>query len=86
MENNKTFRFSDDVIARIVQILQEALIMQTDVTDLLRTLLVDVPAEGDKLELNVKYMEAVNRGYKELEQRVETMKAERRIAATISGN
>lgn len=86
MENNKTFRFSDDVIARIVQILQEALIMQTDVTDLLRTLLVDVPVEGDKLELNEKYMEAVNRGYKELEQRVEAMKAERRIAATISGN
>ena len=53
---------SDNVIARIVQIIQEGLIMGTDITDHMRMMKMEV-GENDKLQLTDDYVKQVNEGY-----------------------
>lgn len=72
----KSYRLSDDVIARIVQIIIEGFIMKSDVTDLIRTIVLDAHDDDSYLYLNEKYMEAVERANADLESRMKQKIAE----------
>jgi hypothetical protein len=72
---NNTFSLSDNVIARIVQILQEGLMTGTDITDHMRMIRVETDDEG-KLQLSADYVKQVNEGYEKLNaEMLEKMKA-----------
>jgi len=72
---NSTFSLSDNVIARIVQILQEGLMTGTDITDHMRMIRVEADDEG-KLQLSADYVKQVNEGYEKLNaEMLEKMKA-----------
>lgn len=60
----KNLKLSDNLLARIVQILQEGLITGTDITDHMRMIRVDV-CEGE-LQLSKEYLEQVQRGFESI--------------------
>jgi hypothetical protein len=72
---NNTFSLSDNVIARIVQILQEGLMTGNDVIAHMRMIRVETDDEG-KLQLSADYVKQVNEGYEKLNaEMLEKMKA-----------
>lgn len=68
-------RFDDDVLRRVVQILQEALLTGVDCTDLLRQVRV-IPAEGDEatLILSPAYREHVKNTHQKMLEQAEELK------------
>ena len=61
-EERVTMQLSDNVIARIVQILQEGLMSGTDITDHMRMIRVETDGD-DKLQLTPEYIQQVNEGF-----------------------
>lgn len=74
----KPYKLSDAVIMRIVQILQEAMLVGTDITDLLRQLSI-VPDETDSLVLVLteEYEDMVRKWHSQLLERAEELKQQR---------
>lgn len=72
---NSTYNLSDNVIARIVQILQEGLMSGTDITDHMRMIRVE-PDDTGSLQLTQDYVKQVEEGYEKLNaEMLEKMKA-----------
>jgi hypothetical protein len=78
MENNsnteiRVTRLSDNVVARIAQIVQEGMIMGTDIVDLLRQ--IEIVDDGSaELQLNPSYMGRVLEQYAKLVEEAEVFK------------
>lgn len=60
-----TYKLSDNVIARVAQILQEGILLGVDIVDLLRQVEV-TPGSDDQLELTDKYRQFVVDTHKKL--------------------
>ena len=54
-----TYKFSDGVISRIAQILQEAILLGVDIVDILRQVEVHPGVDGKTLELTQEYSKRV---------------------------
>jgi hypothetical protein len=54
-----TYKFSDGVISRIAQILQEAILLGVDIVDILRQVEVHPNSDGTALELTPEYSQRV---------------------------
>ena len=54
-----TYKFSDGVISRVAQILQEAILLGVDIVDILRQVEVHPGADGKTLELTPEYTKRV---------------------------
>ena len=80
-------KLSDDVLARIVQIFQEAMLTGTDCSDLMRQIQVEVdPVDSTQLAFTPAYVELVKRQHDQLLQRAEELKNERDNQKLIKGN
>ncbi len=62
---NTSYQLSDNVIARIVQILQEGMMSGTDITDHIRMIRVESDDEG-KLQLTAAYAQQVQEGFEKI--------------------
>jgi hypothetical protein len=68
-----SFRVSDMVIARIAQLLQEAILTQTDVTDHLRMVRLEPdPTDSHVLVLTEDYKKQVIENHKKMEEEART--------------
>lgn len=74
-KEKKELVFEDQVWNRVVQIIQEGMLMGTDVTDLLRQIRVEVGPKGD-LVLTETYRTQVVEGYDRMVKEAERLKAE----------
>lgn len=54
-----TYKFSDGVISRIAQILQEAILLGVDIVDILRQVEVQLGQDGATLELTPEYSQRI---------------------------
>jgi hypothetical protein len=70
-----SYKLSDNVLARIVQIIQEGLLLGIDVVDLMRMIEVKVSADGSNLELTEDYVKQVAEHHKQLLEDAETIKS-----------
>lgn len=71
----KKLKLDDTIIARVAQMLQEAMLMGYDVTDNMRTMIVVESADEDgKLTLDKDYMEKVKAEHEALIARAEELK------------
>ena len=70
-----TLRLDDLVIARIAQVLQEALLTGTDITDMLRS--IELSVHGDKVVLAAGYVELVADHHKRMLESLAAMGAQR---------
>jgi hypothetical protein len=69
MSKKKEFRLSDNVLRRIVQIIQEGFLTGTDVVDHMRLIKVQQSKEEpDQLELTQEYVEYVEKTHEQLLQ------------------
>jgi len=74
------YKLDDTVLARIVQIIQESMMMATDCTDNLRSMVLEhAPLDefgcnSGKLVLAQEYLDAVNKEYEVLVNRAEELK------------
>lgn len=84
------YRLDDSVLARIVQIVQEGIILGNDVTDLMRQMRLEVSTETDStLVLTQEYKDVVKRMHDQLLARAEELKQSSDSASTstiITGN
>ena len=64
-EEKASFQLSDNVIARVVQILQEGMITGTDITDHMRMIRVETDNEG-KLQLSPAYVKQIQEGFEKI--------------------
>lgn len=64
-EEKTSFQLSDNVIARVVQILQEGMITGTDITDHMRMIRVETDDEG-KLQLSPAYVKQIQAGFEKI--------------------
>lgn len=70
----QTYGLSMQTVVRIVQILQEAIITGTDISDLLSDMRVMVSKEDkDKLDISPEYMERVEKWHEELIENAKAM-------------
>jgi exoribonuclease R len=76
-----SFRFDDSVIARIVQILQEGMIMGVDVTDLMRQIRVEEATDGESLVQTEAYRLQVKETHDKLLKQADELKAKRQPVA-----
>lgn len=60
-----TYKLSDNVIARVAQILQEGILMGVDIVDLLRQVQLE-PGVDDQLEMTAEYRQFVTDTHKKL--------------------
>jgi len=70
-----SYKLSDNVLARIVQIIQEGFILGIDVVDLMRMIEVKVSADGTNLELTEDYVKKVAEHHKQLVEDAEVLKS-----------
>jgi len=70
-----SYKLSDNVLARIVQIVQEGLLLGVDVVDLMRQIEVEVGSDGTNLELSVAYAKQVAEHHQKLLEEAEVLKA-----------
>lgn len=73
------YRLSDNVIARIAQILQEGLLLGIDVVDLLRQIEVEVAPGGNELNLTEPYLFRVLEHHKKLVDEALELQAQRNM-------
>lgn len=72
------FKLHDTVLARIVQILQEALLTGTDVADIMR--LIEVEDNGDgTVSLTKEYRDLVNQHHQKMLADIEKIKSEKNV-------
>lgn len=78
--DKKTYALSDDVLRRIVQIVQEGMMLGTDVTDLMRDMRLttsgDMFGVSEMLTLTEEYVVSVRDSHEKLLQKIETLKTE----------
>ena len=73
-----TYKLSDTVLARLVQIVQEGMIFGTDVVDIMRMVEVEVdPNDPTMLVPNADYMKRVEEQYTKAVQDVEVLEHSR---------
>lgn len=77
-----SYKLSDNVIARIAQILQEGLLLGIDVVDLLRQVEVEVAPDGVELNLTEEYLARVLEHHKKLIEEAEHLKARNTSASS----
>ena len=71
------FKFDDSVLYRLVQILQESMILGIDIVDLLRKLEVTQSANDvDKLVLTPEYLACVEKWHDELLENADKLQAQ----------
>lgn len=63
---NNEFKLSHRIILRIVQILQEAIVTGTDISDLLIDMRLVVGDDGTTLDLSENYVKAVEKWHEDL--------------------
>ena len=73
MAKENTYTLSDNVIARIAQILQEGILLGVDIVDLLRQAEVTPSFEGQSLVLTEDYAHKVAEMHKKLVAEAEAM-------------
>lgn len=74
MDDKKvSMRLSDNVIARIVQILQEGLMTGTDITDHMR--MIRVECDGEALQLTPEYLKQVEDGFQKINAEAQQLSA-----------
>lgn len=79
-EEKLKFKLSDSVLQRIVQIVQEGMLLAGDVVDLLRQLELEACSDDPtKLVLTSEYVELVKRSHDDLLERVEEFKLSREL-------
>lgn len=77
-------KLSDQVLSRIVQIVQEGILTGTDVVDLLRQIDVEVDQQNvDELVLTQNYCELVKKQHEKLLADAERLKAEQAASKLI---
>lgn len=64
-QEKDSYQLSDNVIARVVQILQEGMMSGTDITDHMRMIRVEADGEG-KLQLTDAYLQQVQTGFEKI--------------------
>ena len=77
-----TYKFSDGVISRIAQILQEAILLGVDIVDILRQVEVQPSQDGTSLELTAEYTQRVVEMHRKLVEEALT----KQEATNIIGN
>jgi hypothetical protein len=70
-----SYTLSDNVLARIVQIVQEGFLLGIDVVDLMRQIEVQVSPDGSSLELTDAYAKKITEHHKQLLEDAELLKA-----------
>ena len=70
-------KFSDNVISRIAQIVQEGMLFGVDVVDLMRQIEVELVDGSTELELNLDYVKRVREHHEKMLLEAETLKSER---------
>lgn len=73
----QSYTFSDSVIARICQILQEALLLGVDITDIMRQIEV-TPTDNGKVELTKHYVTVVAAQHDKLLSDVEKLRDQKK--------
>lgn len=73
-----TFKLSDNVLHRVVQIVQEAFLTGVDCADIMRQIELEEGAEHGTLELTEKYKQMVKAQHESMLKFVEEKKAEKK--------
>jgi transposase-like protein len=74
---NKPYKLADSVLHRVIQMLQEAMLMGVDVADLMRQMqLVPDASDSHVLVLTEDYLEQVKRWHKQLLEDADKLTAE----------
>lgn len=71
----KEYKISDSVWARVIQIVQEAIMTGTDAADIMRMVRVEVADNDEELVLTEDYKRMVKEHYDEMIKRAEELKA-----------
>lgn len=71
----KEYKISDSVWARVIQIVQEAIMTGTDAADIMRMVRVEVADNDEELVLTEDYKRMVKEHYEEMLKRAEELKA-----------
>lgn len=80
----KKFKHSDDVWRRVVQVIQEAMIMNVDCVDLLRMIeLQEDPDSTGELVLTLEYVKSVNQMHEKWLEEAAKLKQQQEIASAI---
>lgn len=69
-----SYKLADDVLARIVQIIQEGIIMGVDVVDIMRQIEVQPSSDESCVVLTESYLKSVNEMHKKLLDEAENLK------------
>lgn len=84
---SQEMKLADSVLHRIIQILQEALLMGVDVSDLMRQIrLVQDAGDSGTLVMSPEYEKQVNDMHEKLLQQAEELQASERENKLIIGN
>jgi len=70
------YKLDDTVIARIAQILQEAMLFGIDITDLMRMIELEPQDDNDKLVMTKKYITQTEAEFTKLVDRAKELKQE----------
>jgi len=71
-----SYRLSDNVLRRVVQLMQEGLLTGTDVTDHMRMIRLEENADdSEQLELTVEYKKLVDLQHESMLREVDELKA-----------
>lgn len=73
-----SYKLSDNVLARIVQIVQEGFLLGVDVVDLMRLIEVQVGPDGSSLELTEAYVKQIAQQHQQLLEDAELLKSAQR--------
>lgn len=73
---SQKFKFSDEVIARIAQIIQEAMLFGIDAVDIMRQVEVTTGIDGSYLVLTPDYKKFVEETHEKLTNEAETLRKE----------
>lgn len=79
----KGYQLSDDVWMRVVNIVQEAMLLGVDVVDLLRQVRVDVVEGTEQLELTPEYVASVTEMHTKWLERAEKLRLEQQEGETV---
>lgn len=74
---SKTYSLSDQVWSRVVQIVQEALLMGVDIVDLLRMIRVSSVENSEQLELSPEYVTQVETMHSKWLERAKELQAKK---------
>lgn len=85
----KTYKFSDDVIIQIRELLQLALLTNTNIVDHLRAMIIEPETEenrGHYVTISPEYVEAYNKQIEQLNREAEEAMSKLGIAPPAEGS